>query len=191
MVGFRKEINREQNLEVQFEAKGGGAVDLIYDAWTSNGPVIMGRWAMPTASVGQGSHIPEPGDIVRVRWEQVNSTQLNVRVRYYDASMGIWHNDVINTTNNITSIANNPAPINFTDGYHQASSITIDSPYYSIRRYKIGILETYPATSTTPTATFTPTPTETPTVTNTPTPTHTPDEYQSPLQLYLPIVLKR
>ena len=140
MVGFRKEINREQNLEVQFEPQGNGLIDLIYDAWTSSGPFVMGRWPVPLAAIGQGSHIPEPGDIVRVRWEQVSNTDLTVRVSYYDASAAVWYNDVINTTNNITSIPNSPAPIDFTDGYHQAASITIDSEDYSIRRFKVGIL---------------------------------------------------
>jgi hypothetical protein len=144
MVGFRKEINREQNLEIQFAPNGNGQVDLIYDAWTSDGAYVMANWPVPLASFGQNSHIPEAGDIVRVRWEQVSSTNLNVRVSYYDASTNTWHTNIINTTNNITSIPNDPTPINFTDGYHKAASITIDSTEYSIRRFRVGTLETYP-----------------------------------------------
>jgi hypothetical protein len=94
---------------------------------------------MPVASIG-GTHIPEPGDIIRARWEQVNATQLNVRASYFDASANTWHTDVINVTINNANVDG----INFTDGYHQASSITIDSPDYSIRRFKVGTLVTYP-----------------------------------------------
>ncbi len=143
MMAFRKEINREQNLEIQFEPKGGGAVDIIYDAWNGS-PVVFGRWAMPVASVGGGSHIPEPGDILRVRWEQVTLTNLNVRVSFYDASANQWYADIINTTHNITNIPNSPTPINFTDGYHTGSAITIDSTQYSIRRYRVGSLAAIP-----------------------------------------------
>jgi hypothetical protein len=142
MVGFRKEINREQNLEVIPIGYGGGNVKLTLEAWVNDGPIILADWQMPQASIGGGTRIPEPGDIIRVRWEQINSTQLNVRASYYDASAATWFTDIINHTLNNTAVGS-PA-VNFTDGYHQASSITIDSTYYSIRRYKVGALATYP-----------------------------------------------
>jgi len=148
MVGFRKEINREENLEVIPISRGGGAVDLVLEAWVNGGPVELAKWALPAAS-GTGRHIPEPGDIIRARWEQVNSTQLNVRASFFDASANAWSNDVINITFNDASITkkdnnNEPVTVNFNDGYHKAASVTIDSPFYSIRRFKVGTLATYP-----------------------------------------------
>ena len=143
MVGFRKEINREENLEVIPISRGGGAADLVLGAWVNGGPVELAKWALPAASIS-GRHILEPGDIIRARWEQVNSTQLNVRASYFDASANAWNKDVINITFNDAAIANNGVTVNFNDGYHKASSITIDSPFYSIRRFKVGTLATYP-----------------------------------------------
>ena len=148
MVGFRKEINREENLEVIPIGYGGGNVKLTLEAWVhlppngDAGPIILADWQMPLASIGGGSRIPEPGDIIRARWEQINATQLNVRASYYDASASTWHTDIINYTFNDTSVGS-PA-VNFTDGNHKASSITIDSTSYSIRRFKVGTLDTYP-----------------------------------------------
>jgi hypothetical protein len=140
MVGFRKEINREENWEVIPIGQGNGQVNLVLEAWVNSGPQIKAQWPMPLASIGGGSHIPEPGDIIRTRWEQVSASNMNVKASYYDASAGIWHTNIINITLNVTNIGS----INFTDGYHTASSITIDTPFYSIRRYKVGTLDTYP-----------------------------------------------
>lgn len=140
MVGFRKEINREQNLEVIPIGQGGGNVNLAFEAWIGS-PVIQAQWQMPVATTIPGSsRIPEPGDIIRTRWEQVNSSNLKVQASFYDASTNVWYNNIINTTLNVTNIGG----VNYTDGFHTASSITIDSPYYSIRRFKVGTLETYP-----------------------------------------------
>ncbi len=141
MVGFRKEINREQNLEVIPLANGGGQVDLVLEAWDGIGPHILERWPMPSASIG-GTEIPEPGDIIRVRWEQVTTVGLAVRASYYDASAGTWHPNVIDSTYNVGNIGG----VNFNDGFHKASSVTIDTPFYSIRRFKFGALVSYPAT---------------------------------------------
>jgi hypothetical protein len=55
---------------------------------------------------GNNIHIPAPGDIIRVKWQQI------------DASQNLWHTDV--------------GGINFNDGNHKASAITIDTIYYSI-----------------------------------------------------------
>lgn len=144
MVGFRKEINREENLEVIPMWRGGGVVDLVLEAWVNGGPVELAHWAMPTASIG-GSSIPEPGDIIRVRWEQINATQLQVKASFFDFSANRWYTDIINSTFNLTNIGatNNTPGVNFNDGYHKASSITIDSNTYSIRRFKLGTLDTY------------------------------------------------
>ncbi len=86
MVGFRKEINREENFEIIPIGYGGGNVRLAFEAWVGS-PVILDEWQMPLNAAG-ASRIPEPGDIIRVRWEQVSATGLNVRVSYYDASAG-------------------------------------------------------------------------------------------------------
>lgn len=140
MVGFRKDIALEENLEVIPIGQGGGNVNLALEAWVNGGPQIKAQWPLPLASIGGGSHIPEPGDIIRARWERVSTSQLNVRASYYDASANQWHVDVTDTTIDIANIAG----INFSDGWHTASSITIDSSDYSIRRHKVGTLDTYP-----------------------------------------------
>ena len=139
MIGFRKDIAVEENLEIIPVGQGNGQVNLVFEAWVNGGPIILAQWPMPLASIGGGSHIPEQGDIIRARWEQSGNT-LNVKASYYDASTNTWHTDVINHNVNLTNIGG----INFTDGWHTASSITIDSSAYSIRRYKVGTLATYP-----------------------------------------------
>jgi hypothetical protein len=144
MVGFRKEINREENLEIIPIGYSGGNVQLAFEAWVGN-PVILAEWPMPLNA--DASRIPEPGDIIRVRWEQVSATDLNVRVSYYDASTSTWHSNVISMTLNVTNIDDSDPgtdAVNYTDGYHTASSVTIDSPMYSIRRFKVGTIDTYP-----------------------------------------------
>ena len=60
MVGFRKEINREENLEVIPIGDGSGGVNLAFEAWAGGGPVIFQQWPMPAASSASGTHIPEP-----------------------------------------------------------------------------------------------------------------------------------
>ena len=142
MVGFRKEINREQNLEVIPIGNGDGSVDLALEAWVG-APVILARWPMPIASSG-ASAIPQPGDIIRVRWEELNASTLNVRASYYDASSATWHTNIINGSYTLTAISDGTVTVNFMDGYHTASSVTIDSPAYAIRRYTVGTLATYP-----------------------------------------------
>jgi hypothetical protein len=144
LVGFRKEINREENLEVA-PAVENNTIKLIYNAWVGTG-VDFSTWTLPVATtINDGRNIPEPGDIIRVRWEQMTTTNLNVRVSYYDASTNTWYTNVINSTVNVSNISGGGnGPVNYNDGYHTASSITIDSPYYSIRRYKVGTLATYP-----------------------------------------------
>ncbi|MBI1295445.1 hypothetical protein GC175_10875 [bacterium] len=168
MVGFRKEINREENLEIIPIGMGGGNVDLVFEAWTGS-PLILARWPLPEASIG-GTHIPEPGDIIRAVWQQVTPTDIRVRADFYDASQMRWYRDVIDHTFNASSIGNgNFGPVNYNDGFHTASSITTDSPQYSIRRFTVGTLDTLnqPPTATptaTPTAPHTATPTATATI---------------------------
>ena len=48
--------------------------------------------------------------------------------------------NILDSTLNLSSVSG----VNFNDGYHRASSITADTPNYSIRRYKVGTLSTYP-----------------------------------------------
>ncbi len=144
MVGFRKEIAVEENLEVIPIGYGGGEVRLALEAWVNGGPVIMAEWPLPTASIG-GTHIPEPGDIIRARWDAAQPVgSLRVRASYYDASAATWHNNIIDHTFNANAVSNNGVTVNFNDGNHKASSITIDSPSYSIRRFKAGTTATAP-----------------------------------------------
>jgi hypothetical protein len=145
MIGFRKEINREQNLEVIPIGNGDGTVDLVFEAWDGLGPTILARAPLPVASFG-GSSIPEPGDIIRARWTQVTPTALDVRASYFDASAGTWAHDLIAGVYDISAISG----VNFTDGFHTVSSVTIDSPFYAIRRYHVGTPDTYPGTAPPP-----------------------------------------
>jgi hypothetical protein len=103
---------------------------------------VLASWQLPAAAAAPGRNLPEPGDIIRARWEKINSTQINVRASYYDASADHWYPDIINSTFNATIGA-----INYLDDYHTAASITIDSNAYSIRRFKLGTLATYPGSS--------------------------------------------
>jgi len=147
LVGFHKEINREQNLEVSPILVNNSA-NLVYDAWTGNATVLA-SWPLPKATLlSDGRNIPEPGDIIRIRWEQVGTTSINLRVSFYDASTSTWFKDVINDTHDLSNVPSQdsslPGSVNFLDGNHLASSITIDTPYYSIRKYTVGTLDTYP-----------------------------------------------
>lgn len=149
MIGFHKEVNREENLEVIPYANGSGVYYLYLEAWLGGNASVITSWRIPDATAAPGKNMPEPGDIIRARWEQVNSTQINVRASYYDASQSLWHNDIINRTFNAT-FAISGGSINYLDGYHTASSITIDSNYFSIRRYKVGTLASYPGSTAVP-----------------------------------------
>jgi hypothetical protein len=138
MVGFRKEINREENLEIIPLGTGGGNVDLVFEAWNER-EMILARWPMPKASVnGTSTAVPQPGDIIRARWEQTGSS-LRVRASFFDASTSTWHADVIDTVVGLGSLHG----VNFNDGFHTASSITTDSPSYGIRRYRVGTIDTF------------------------------------------------
>ncbi|NWG17542.1 MAG: hypothetical protein HXY41_13015 [Chloroflexi bacterium] len=149
MIGFHKEINREENLEVIPIADGSGVFNLALEAWVGSAPQILAQWRIPNAQAAPGRNMPEPGDVIRARWEQSGGTQIRVRASYYDASAALWFKDVIDRTFTATNIGG----VNFLDGYHEASSITIDSPFYAIRRYKVGVLSTYPEPVATPTLT--------------------------------------
>ena len=147
MIGFRKEVNREENLEVIPLTDASGTFFLTFEAWAGTvGPIVQAQWRMPDSQLVVGRNLPEPGDIIRARWEAVSATQLRVRASYYDASAGTWFSDVIDHTFTATNIRN----VNYMDGYHEAASITIDSPYYSIRRFRVGTLATYPGQSPPP-----------------------------------------
>lgn len=147
LIAFRKEINREENLEVGYTISDGVA-QIYYSAWTGE-QVLFGLWRLPpSAALSDGRNLPEPGDILRVRWEQVGEKELHVRASFFDTSAGKWSLDVIDDTRDLTSLPDtDPAgdKINYMDGFHLASAITADTPYYSIRRFRVGTLETYPA----------------------------------------------
>ncbi len=146
MVGFRKEVNREHNLE--FIPYGeNGVMYLAFEAWLGE-PIIMQKWRLPDAA-DASANVPEPGDIIRARFEQVGTNQIRARASYYDASAVQWYTDIIDHTFNATVskvINGSTVTVNYLDGYHNAVSITIDSPRYSIRRFKLGTLDTYPGT---------------------------------------------
>jgi hypothetical protein len=147
LIGFRKEINREENLEVAPVLENDGKVRLVYNAWTGGDFEIFSRWQLPAATTVSNSNIPEPGDRLRVRWEQLDTKRLHVQVSYYDASTNTWHTNVIDDTRDLSQIAHaepGTPPINYLDNYHLASSITIDSPLYAIRRFRVGTLDSYP-----------------------------------------------
>jgi hypothetical protein len=144
MIGFHKEVNREENLEVIPHANASGVFSLWFEAWLGGTAQKLAEWQLPAAAAAPGRYIPEPGDIIRARWEQISCTQINVRASYYDASANLWYSDIINSTFNATFGA-----INYLDGNHTAASITIDSQYYSIRRFKLGTLASYPGSSST------------------------------------------
>lgn len=142
MVGFRKEIAKEENMEVIPIGDGNGNVDLALEAWVNGGPVIVARWPIPLSPV-TNTHIPDPGDIIRVSWQQTDATHLHVLSSYYDASLATWNKNIIDYAWLDKSIGN--PGVDFTNGYHRASSITIDTQYYSIRRYEAGTLDSYPS----------------------------------------------
>lgn len=139
MIGFRKDVNREENLEIIPWTDADGTTHLILEAWVEGGPLILARWRMPDAAAVPGQNFQEPGDIVRARWEEVSATEINVRASYYDASAEVWFEDVIDYTLDASDVNG----VNYFDGYHTESSITVDSPYFSIRRYVVGTLDTY------------------------------------------------
>ncbi len=150
LIGFRKEINREENLEVGlFSLPKPGSTSyssyLLFEAWTGAGREIA-RWELPAAGGLPGRNVPETGDRVRVRWEQRGNV-LDVRASFYDASAGIWHRDVIDVRGYAAREPDNDNPqitINYLDPYHTAASFTIDTPYYGVQRFTVGTLETYP-----------------------------------------------
>jgi hypothetical protein len=143
MIGFRKEVNREENLEIIPYADENGVFSLVFEAWLGD-PIILASWPIPDSAVDPGRNMPEPGDIIRARWEVPSANHLRVRASYYDASAALWFDDIIDHTFDAAHISNGNTQVNYFDGYHTASSITIDSPYYSIRRFKVGAINTYP-----------------------------------------------
>ena len=147
LIGFHKEINREQNLEISPIIINGKA-DLVYDDWTGNAN-ILASWTLPPSTLlNDGRNIPEPGDILRIHWQQVGAYIINVKASYYDASTTTWYKNVINSTEDLSSVpsqdASLPDKVNFLDEYHRAVSITIDTPFYSIRQFTAGDSSTYP-----------------------------------------------
>lgn len=141
MVAFRKSVELEENLEVvPVYRSGTGSVDLVYESWTL-GPIEYASWQLPPDA--NGHRLPGRGDIIRVRWQEVNTTQIRVRVDYYDASANTWHLDVIDHTEAL----NNVNGVNFLADTHRAVTNTIDSNDYTIRSQTVGTLETFGNTS--------------------------------------------
>ncbi len=138
MVGFRKSVELEENLEiVPVYRSSTGSVDLVFESWTL-GPIEYAAWQLPMD--GSGHRIPGRGDIIRVKWQEVSATQLRVRVDYYDASAGTWTIDAIDHTRAL----NNVNGVNFLADTHRAVTNTIDSNDYTIKSQTIGTLLTFP-----------------------------------------------
>lgn len=139
MPAFKKYMADEENLEIVFlyDYGGSGTVELVYESWVT-GLNVLSSWEIPTASVG--GKIPEPGDKIFVRWENLDDTYLRVMVDYYDASADTWYNRVIDDTRDMT----NEQSVNWFDGKHNEIGNTIETDAYTIRYMKYGTLETAP-----------------------------------------------
>jgi hypothetical protein len=170
MVAFKKYFPDEENLEIVFlyNYGGSGTTELAYESWAT-GPLVYSRWQIPVASVGTNKRIPEPGDKIRVRWEKVSATDLNVKVDYYDASASRWYLSVINDTRAM----NNSGGVNWLDGKHNSVSVTTETSKYSVRSIEYSTLENASTATSTPLNTPTQTPSSTPTLTFTSTYTPT------------------
>ena len=128
----------EENLEVVPVYRSATAsVDLVFESWTL-GPIEYATWQLPMD--GSGHRIPGRGDIIRVKWQEVSTTQIRVRVDYYDASAGTWTLDAIDHTRAL----NNVNGVNFLADSHRAVTNTIDSNDYTIKSQTIGALATFP-----------------------------------------------
>ena len=137
MIAFRKEINREENLEIVPFGHGDGRVSWVLEAWVDGKPVPMTHWDAPPALIGN-SEVPEAGDILQIHWSLSGERRLLVSVNYFDQSEGKWYMEVIHSVVDMMQ-----GKTNFADGFHDAVSITINSPYYSIRTFQFGTLSTW------------------------------------------------
>jgi hypothetical protein len=138
MIGFRKSVELEENLEVVLIYRSGtGSVDLVFESWTL-GPIEYAAWQLPMD--GSGHRIPGQGDVIRVRWQEVTATEIRVRADYYDASTGLWTLDAIDHTRAL----NNVNGVNFLADTHRAVTNTIDSNDYTIKSQTVGTLFTFP-----------------------------------------------
>ncbi|MFZ5883662.1 MAG: hypothetical protein ACOYYI_07795 [Chloroflexota bacterium] len=143
MVAFRKSVELEENLEiVPVYRSSTGTVDLVYESWTL-GPIEYASWQLPPDV--NGRRLPGRGDIIRVRWQEVSTTQIRVRVDYYDASAGTWYLDVIDDTRVLTNVNG----VNFLADTHRAVTNTIDSNDYTIKSQTVGTLATFGSVSST------------------------------------------
>ena len=53
-----------------------GSVSLVYDAWTGDATVFA-SWPLPKSTLlADGRNLPEPGDILPVRWEKMSPTTI-------------------------------------------------------------------------------------------------------------------
>lgn len=139
MIGFRKSIPDEVNLEVVFKFyDADDSVKLVFEAWVSGGGIEYATWTPPVDGTS-GQRIPGRGDKIRVRWQEVSASEIRVRVDYYDASTAAWTLDVIDHTEDVSNVSG----VNFLDNAHRAVTNTIDSQDYSITYQAIGRLSTF------------------------------------------------
>ncbi len=139
MVAFKKYFPDEENLEIVllYDYNNSNTVELTYESWVT-GLLTYAAWEIPVATTVPGAHIPEPGDKIFVRWEEVSATNLLVQVNYYDASTDTWYNNVINDNRNMS----NSNGVNWLDHKHNSVSITTETTKYAVRSLEYGTLET-------------------------------------------------
>jgi hypothetical protein len=137
MIGFRKSVAFEENLEI-VPVYQGSTVDLVYESWTLSA-VQYATWQLPVDHTS-GQRIPGRNDIIRVRWlEDTPNTTLRVIADYYDSSAATWYLGVIDDTRNMTNVSG----VNFTADTHAAVTLTIDSDDYSIVSQTLGTLDSF------------------------------------------------
>ena len=139
MVAFKKYFPDEENLEIVilYNYAGSGTAELAYESWVTAG-TVFDTWELPEATAEAGAHFPEPGDRIRVRWEETSATNLKVEADYYDASTATWYLTILSDERDMT----NQAGVNWLDHKHNSVSITTETTKYSVRSIQYGTLAT-------------------------------------------------
>ena len=150
MVAFKKYCPDEENLEIVilYNWDSSGTAELAYEAW-GDSQVVYKLWELPEATSEAGAHFPEPGDKIRVHWEEVSATNLAVNVDYYDVSTNTWYWDCIVDSRNMS----NQAGVNWLDHIHNQIEVTLETTKYSVRSIRYGTLGTDTTSSSTSSST--------------------------------------
>ena len=131
MIAFKKDISLETNLEV-VPIYTGGVYNLTYEAWVVDTPTVIATASLPVDHV-TSQRIPGENDRLRVRWS-TSGNNLTVQADYYDYSAGSWTINLINDTSDMTGLGSH----DFSAAHHSATSITVDSTYFSIKNQAVG-----------------------------------------------------